>query len=267
MGTRNYAEAVSKLLDPEGRYFAHRMISKYLLYRDDAPNEIYKSLKKLLPFDDSMAVILDDTFEVWPNCDNLVLARRFIFFKDRVDPIEDKFSGDNDMLLFFISELLIEIHEEFYKSDVRDIKILLHEKRTQLLRGINIAFSGLIPLNENCHASELWQLATLFGANCREDLSEDVTHLLALREGTKKTKKAKKRGIPVLHSSWLVLSTAYWRLLPEAPFMLSHINSLDVRALLPVRLKRRISSPELETCKKLKTETESSSSDSDFNDL
>lgn len=81
MGTRRYAEAVVKILDPNNIYFNSRIVARS--EGTSNTNEIYdKSLKNIFLDDASMAVILDDRDDVWkgPQNDQLLLVRPYIYF-------------------------------------------------------------------------------------------------------------------------------------------------------------------------------------------
>jgi FCP1-like phosphatase family protein len=83
-GTRRYAEAVARVIDPSRRYFADRIVS-----RDDVAgiradgND--KSLERIYPGDASMAVIIDDREDVWRGAQSaqLLLVRPFQHFDPR----------------------------------------------------------------------------------------------------------------------------------------------------------------------------------------
>lgn len=85
-GTRRYAEAVAKIIDPTRKYFSNRIVS-----RTDNPNVKNdghdKSLERIFLSDSSMVVIIDDREDVWKNsnansadANQLLLARPFIHF-------------------------------------------------------------------------------------------------------------------------------------------------------------------------------------------
>ncbi|KAH9937385.1 uncharacterized protein B0H18DRAFT_970322 [Fomitopsis serialis] len=60
MGTRAYAEEVCAAIDPEGKIFGGRILS-----RDESGSLTQKSLQRLFPSDQSMVVIIDDRADVW----------------------------------------------------------------------------------------------------------------------------------------------------------------------------------------------------------
>lgn len=75
MGTRPYARQIASVIDPEGKFFAGRILS-----RDESGSSTHKSLRRLFPVDDSMVVIIDDRADVWSWCPNLVKVYPFDFF-------------------------------------------------------------------------------------------------------------------------------------------------------------------------------------------
>lgn len=78
LGTRRYAEAVVKILDPQGKYINNRIVAR----TDDRVVNINKSLQKIFLNDSSMAVILDDREDVWRGAqsEQLLLVRPYIYF-------------------------------------------------------------------------------------------------------------------------------------------------------------------------------------------
>ena len=75
MGTRAYALAVKKIVDPEGTLFGERVLS-----RDESGSLTQKSLHRLFPVDTKMVVIIDDRGDVWKWNENLVKVRPYDFF-------------------------------------------------------------------------------------------------------------------------------------------------------------------------------------------
>ena len=86
MGTRAYAEEVCAAIDPGGKVFGNRILSrdesgsKFRLRPPDPscgayssiPGLTQKSLHRLFPCDQSMVVIIDDRADVWEWSPNLV---------------------------------------------------------------------------------------------------------------------------------------------------------------------------------------------------
>ncbi|KAI0304581.1 hypothetical protein BC826DRAFT_1836 [Russula brevipes] len=75
MGTRAYAEEVCKAIDPDGKFFGGRILS-----RDESGSLTQKSLQRLFPVDTSMVVIIDDRADVWEWSPNLVKVIPYDFF-------------------------------------------------------------------------------------------------------------------------------------------------------------------------------------------
>lgn len=76
MGTRQYAEQIAKIVDPHGKYFGDRILS-----RDESGSMIVKNLERLFPVDTKMVVIIDDRADVWKWSPNLIRVTQFEFFK------------------------------------------------------------------------------------------------------------------------------------------------------------------------------------------
>jgi RNA polymerase II subunit A-like phosphatase len=88
MGTRAYASAVCNIIDPDGEFFAGRILSRdesgsgwhshlaflLLWYLTSKNNKgmTQKSLTRLFPCDTSMVVVIDDRADVWEWSPNLV---------------------------------------------------------------------------------------------------------------------------------------------------------------------------------------------------
>ncbi|WVQ72959.1 hypothetical protein IAR50_002521 [Cryptococcus sp. DSM 104548] len=75
MGTRTYADAICRVIDPDGRIFGGRILS-----RDESGSFSSKNLKRLFPTDTSMVVVIDDRSDVWGDCPNLVKVVPYDFF-------------------------------------------------------------------------------------------------------------------------------------------------------------------------------------------
>lgn len=86
-GSKCYAQKIVEILDPTKQFFGSRVVS-----RDDISsiwkrdNQVFKSLERIFPFDDSFAVILDDSPGVWTgNLDNLLQVAPYTYFKGMKD--------------------------------------------------------------------------------------------------------------------------------------------------------------------------------------
>lgn len=81
MGTRSYADAICKVIDPDGKVFGSRILSrdesgsKYRTYSVRVLINLgmnVKSLKRLFPTDQTMVVVIDDRADVWEYSPNLI---------------------------------------------------------------------------------------------------------------------------------------------------------------------------------------------------
>lgn len=75
MATRNYALAIASIIDPDGKYFGDRILS-----RDESGLLTHKNLRRLFPVDQSMVVIIDDRGDVWQWEANLIKVVPYDFF-------------------------------------------------------------------------------------------------------------------------------------------------------------------------------------------
>ena len=75
MGTRQYAEQIASIVDPNRTYFGDRILS-----RDESGSMTNKNLERLFPIDTKMVVIIDDRGDVWKWNANLVRVIPFDFF-------------------------------------------------------------------------------------------------------------------------------------------------------------------------------------------
>ncbi|XP_019096408.1 PREDICTED: uncharacterized protein LOC104765831 [Camelina sativa] len=128
-GTRRYAEAILKLIDPNKLYFGHRVIT-----RNESPDK--KTLDLVLA-DERGVVIVDDTRKVWPNHKrNLLEISRYKYFRyegqeskphSEVKTDETESSGG----LADVLSLLKEVHSRFFRVEEElesmDVRLLLQE--------------------------------------------------------------------------------------------------------------------------------------------
>ena len=79
---QNYILKYFFFIDPEGKYFSHRILS-----RDECFDNRSKTanLSSLFPCGDHMVCIIDDREDVWNFAPNLVHVKPYIFFKNAGD--------------------------------------------------------------------------------------------------------------------------------------------------------------------------------------
>ncbi|KAF5384884.1 hypothetical protein D9615_001109 [Tricholomella constricta] len=144
---------------------------------------------------------------------------------------------NDDFELDRISKLLIEVHDRFFNSyDVYtsrkvagkrrekppyDVTRIIPRIRTEVLEGVNILFSSVIPLDTRPESTEIWRMAHMFGARCSTELKPDITHVVAAKRGTVKVDMARKRGgIKIVWLAWFTDSVALWRRQDETAYLL-----------------------------------------------
>jgi RNA polymerase II subunit A C-terminal domain phosphatase len=266
MGTRDYAERIVQLLDPNETLLSTRRI----VSRDDGlgQNEARKSLSALFPFNDSMAVIIDDRDDVWMEsnsqsgreqvCGNLLEIVPYHYFRTTGevnalpgDPTggteaeaEETSTGDGplDEDLEVMERLLDQIHDRFYGSVSEgdgdpekhaNTKEIIRYLRTRVLYGCKLAFSHVIPREQKAEASSIWRSVRRFGGTCSLEFSRsrpEATHLVAANAATQKVVDAKHaRGVYLVHRQWLDSSMRRWERLAEADFPLSSGGDDDPR--------------------------------------
>jgi len=99
--------------------------------------------------------------------------------------------------------------------------VILPKIKEVVLFGKRIVFSGIIPIGIEPTTSEIWNLATSFGAAILNDLDSTVTHLVCGRKGTAKARKASSiPGCKVVNTEWLMDSISGWRALDETKYLI-----------------------------------------------
>ncbi|CAF4914030.1 unnamed protein product [Pieris macdunnoughi] len=135
-GARQYAHAVTELLDPEKKYFSHRILS-----RDECFDARTKSanLKALFPCGDNMVCIIDDREDVWRHAANLIQVRPYSFFQSTGDinappPLNDEkskmISGKNGSLPTQLPTLEAEPEKQETPKDKGDISVDSKENKS-----------------------------------------------------------------------------------------------------------------------------------------
>ncbi|KAJ8101493.1 HAD-like domain-containing protein [Lipomyces tetrasporus] len=146
MATKSYAAAISKIIDPDGKYFGDRVLT-----RDESGNLEQKNLQRLFPVDTSLVTIIDDRGDVWKWSSNLIKVIPYEFFvgigdinsgflpkaqdvkatgstsggtltvtadadTDTLSESGDPSGADNDKELDSLEPVLVRVHTEYYKA-------------------------------------------------------------------------------------------------------------------------------------------------------
>lgn len=161
---------------------------------------------------------------------------------------------DNDTELYHLEERLRTIHHNFFdeydrkragskggrisalrgerkvpaSSDslddlhlVPDVKIVMPAMKMRVLQGVVVVLSGVLPLGTDIHTADISLWAKSFGANIVNNVGRKVTHVVAARNRTQKVRQAAKRGgIKVVTTQWLVDCIQQWQHLDEEPYLI-----------------------------------------------
>ncbi|POR31698.1 RNA polymerase II subunit A C-terminal domain phosphatase [Tolypocladium paradoxum] len=113
-------------------------------------------------------------------------------------------------------------------SMVPDVGDILDELKSNVLSGLVIVLSGLVPLGVNVEESEIGMQAQSFGAQVLDSVSRRVTHLVVStsRPRTKKVQQAAKiQSIKIVNQNWLTDCLSQWRRLDERPYYLDILDA------------------------------------------
>jgi RNA polymerase II subunit A-like phosphatase len=92
--------------------------------------------------------------------------------------------SDDDGDLIYLSKALSTLHEEYFKiyttgTSKADVTNILPSLKLNVLGGVHLVFSGVIPLGTDPTLQDIWILATQFGAKCYMEITSSTTHLIA----------------------------------------------------------------------------------------
>jgi RNA polymerase II subunit A C-terminal domain phosphatase len=91
--------------------------------------------------------------------------------------------ADNDQDLKHLSKALSTLHQEYFKlysnTHKPDISIILPSLKQNILVGVHLVFSGVVPLGLDPTKSDIWILSRQFGAQCYLEITSNTTHLIA----------------------------------------------------------------------------------------
>ncbi|KZT08553.1 uncharacterized protein LAESUDRAFT_735745 [Laetiporus sulphureus 93-53] len=172
---------------------------------------------------------------------------------------------NDDRELERVQKILEEVHQRFYDEyDARppdhrkgakikpkkrtehvpyDVRLIIPRMRMDVLDGVHILFSSVIPLDTRPEATEIWKTAHAFGAQCYAELSNRVTHVVAAKRGTQKVDAARRQGgIKIVWLSWFTDSVALWQRQDETPYLLEPGTPPQASAASPPSDAHQISS-------------------------
>eukprot|EP00002_Diphylleia_rotans_P016482 TRINITY_DN3207_c0_g1_i4.p1 TRINITY_DN3207_c0_g1~~TRINITY_DN3207_c0_g1_i4.p1 ORF type:complete len:467 (+),score=85.11 TRINITY_DN3207_c0_g1_i4:43-1443(+) len=226
LGARDYGRRIAEIIDPGFKYLDE---SKVFTVEDAGGDKriLQKRLDCILPFDYNMVVIVDDRIDVWSaHEDNVLQVRKFVFFPPgrpsdsetkrsregtRGPPIEcnSPGSGIEDNALPRFSNLLKQVHDLYYghteHGAINNTQECIDIVLSEVLSGVTILFSGVFNLKNDPRENWLWKRAEKYGAECSLEWSDDVTHLVAFKDGSQKVHEASEKSVFIVSLNWLVL--------------------------------------------------------------
>ncbi|KAG2382696.1 hypothetical protein C9374_005276 [Naegleria lovaniensis] len=270
-GERQYADQIGSMLDPKRELFADRILSrdecpdintktlsnvfpcsdKSVLVIDDK-TDVWKNnaenVIQIAPYDyfrRIFGVQLDVNNAPGNDADRKqqvpsAQPPRPVNYKLIESTIDDY---EEDDQLDVVYNLLEKVHAEYFKGltlskdedvDNRDVKIILKEKKKDILRGKHIVFSGVIPLQQDPKQHPAWRIAQDLGATCYTDICPYVTHLVAGRKGTEKVRKIEQMpGVHIVHESWLYACMKYLKKQNEFDYQIVDIKHYPISENYP----------------------------------
>lgn len=120
MGIREYAKIICNKIDPDGKYFGDRIVS-----RSENFNEFKKSIQRITCIPNNV-IILDDRADVWNYDGHLIMIRPF-WYHDRID-INDPAKLKRNEDLIEVTTFTINpdqlIKDEQFETDTCDINMI-----------------------------------------------------------------------------------------------------------------------------------------------
>lgn len=140
---------------------------------------------------------------------------------------------DPDDYLIYLEEILRIIHKSFYEKyekmeigQVPDLKKIIPEVRSNVLKGKRLVFSGLVPTHMKLEESKAYQVAKSLGATVTQDLESTTTHLVAVRPGTAKVNAGRrKKNLKIVTPDWLWSCAERWEHVDERLYPLNNKGS------------------------------------------
>ncbi|KAG5730615.1 RNA polymerase II subunit A C-terminal domain phosphatase [Termitomyces sp. T112] len=166
---------------------------------------------------------------------------------------------NDDVELERVFKILREVHSRFFNAygfpkdrstsakrrekSPYDVTRIIPRIRSEVLEGVHLLFSSVIPLDTRPESTEIWKMAHMFGARCSTELKPDITHVVAAKRGTVKVDMARKRGgIKIVWLAWFTDSIATWQRQDEAPYLLEEPHAPGQSGSSPMTDTQQISS-------------------------
>ncbi|KAH9657535.1 RNA polymerase II C-terminal domain phosphatase-like 4 [Citrus sinensis] len=212
MGTRCYAKAAVKLLDPDSKYFSSRIIA-----REDFNGKDRKDLDLVLGQERGI-VILDDTESVWSDrTENLIVVAKYDYFRDKELKGDHKSysetqtdESENEGVLTNVLRVLKTIHRLFFDSVCGDVRTYLPKIRRGILKGCSLLFSDFEDfIRSSSRAEEM-------GATCTIVI-DSVTHLVSTEPEDCLCPEQEEKFL--VHPRWIDDCYFLWHRQPEDDYL------------------------------------------------
>ncbi|CAO1339012.1 unnamed protein product [Diamesa serratosioi] len=145
---------------------------------------------------------------------------------------------DPDDYLLYLEHILNLIHTRFYEitdstKKIPDLKLLIPKLKSEILIGVSICFSGLVPSLMKLEYSKPYLIAKELGAKVTENIiCDETTHLVAAGNGTHKVSMAQKnRKIKIVTPDWLWTCAERWEHVSESIFPLGNRKTERMRKI------------------------------------
>ncbi|KAL0491506.1 RNA polymerase II C-terminal domain phosphatase [Acrasis kona] len=249
MSSTSYAQEVVNLLENNQRCLYPHECYDQKLFKVIASRGTFADgqTKDLGVFGDelkSMVVVVDDRRDVWwKEVFNLIQVNAYEHYRYCSNYLvcycnccanlsydsENSCCGlsdcEEDNTLFSLEELLDSIHRKFFDpidNEYSDVRSIL---KSRVLEGCHIVFSGLIPLSIQANQSFIWRVAEEYGAQCYEEVSSHITHVIATKKQTPKVERAREiLDVMIVDKSWLEESIQLFRRADELKHQIATFN-------------------------------------------
>lgn len=184
MGNREYANYILKIIDPEGKFFGDRIIT-----RDENEKLLEKNLDRLSR-EHRNIVILDDRGDVWKYVPNLINVKPYFFFRsgdinapERIGKSlvevyqaskdnKNIFYDNNDAHLLYVKGLLEKIYDMYF-SATKNVKRVLQKLRKSIFEGKRFYLDKNIKINR----SQIKKIIKLCNGTCKK---KDIDLIIAM---------------------------------------------------------------------------------------
>lgn len=161
--------------------------------------------------------------------------------KGKNEEEEENLLYDDDTELYSLQTALERIHSEYYTDYERyvlnqgriarpDLTTIIPKLKSTRLSGINILFSGILPLGMNIDSADIVIWCRQFGVRVTNEVFPDVTHVVCrdpaatlMKPGlTLKVRVAKKTipNVTIVNPDWLFACLSQWKHVSEDDYLI-----------------------------------------------